>query len=132
MEELFGAMASFGITTNDAPYFLPPFEWYNDTIAHWTQMLGFQLVNFTPGTRSNADYTWPELVNYRSSETILQSIIDYEQKHPAGLNGFILLMHIGTDARRSDKFYYRLPALLSFLKKKGYQLVRMDELLEEG
>lgn len=126
------AMASLGITAKDAPYFLPPYEWYNDTIVHWAQMLDFQIVNFTPGTRSNADYTWPELPNYRSSEAIYQSIVDYEQTHPAGLNGFILLMHIGTDDRRTDKFYYKLPALLSYLKNRGYQFVRTDELLREN
>ena len=66
--------------------------------------------------------------NYRSSDTIYQSIIGYEQKH--GLNGFILLLHIGTDARRTDKMYNRLGGLLDYLKQKQYNLVRVDELLK--
>ncbi|HTL07730.1 MAG TPA: glycoside hydrolase family 9 protein, partial [Chitinophagaceae bacterium] len=48
-----------GITTARAGVFLPPYEWYNDSIAAWTKNLGLQLVSFTPGTRSNADYTYP-------------------------------------------------------------------------
>ena len=45
---------------------------------------------------------------YRSSDEIFDSIMNYEAKNPNGLNGFILLMHIGTDPRRTDKFYNRL------------------------
>lgn len=123
------AMFTFGIQAADASYFLPPFEWYNDTIAAWTRQLGIRLINFSPGTRSAADYTWPQLPNYRSSRAILQSIRRFERTAPAGLNGFILLLHIGTDPRRTDKFYRKLPALLRFLKVRGYLPVRVDELL---
>lgn len=126
------AMLPFGIQTNDAFYFLPPYEWYNDTIAAWTSQLGLQLINFSPGTRSAADYTWPQLPNYRSSRAILQSIRDFERRSTAGLNGFILLLHIGTDPRRTDKFYQKLPVLLRFLKARGYHPVRVDGLLKEG
>jgi peptidoglycan/xylan/chitin deacetylase (PgdA/CDA1 family) len=92
--------------------------------------MNLQLINFTPGTLSNADYTKPDEKNYRSSETIYQSIINYEQKHASGLNGFILLMHIGTDAKRTDKFYSRLPQLIQYFNSKGYQFVRIVVLLK--
>jgi endoglucanase len=123
------AMAQYGIDIKKASYFLPPYEWYNDTIAAWTKDLQLQLINFTPGTRSHADYTTPLDKNYRSSEEIYKSIIDYENTKPWGLNGFILLMHIGTDPKRTDKFYHRLPDLIKHLKAKGYQFQRVDKLL---
>src|SRR5262249_28821246 len=53
------AMASFGIRQADAGYFLPPYEWYNDSISAWTRQLGLQLINYTPGTLSHTDYTVP-------------------------------------------------------------------------
>ncbi|TMI79623.1 MAG: hypothetical protein E6H10_15105 [Bacteroidetes bacterium] len=105
-------MRSQGINTDKTKYFLPPYEWYNDSIATWTTDLGMQLVNYTPGTLSHADYTTPADKNYRSSEVIFDSIVDYERSHVGGLNGFILLMHIGTDPKRTDKFYNHLPRLL--------------------
>jgi peptidoglycan/xylan/chitin deacetylase (PgdA/CDA1 family) len=123
-------MARFGIKKSDAPYFLPPYEWYNSAIAGWTKNLGLTLVNFSPGTRSTADYTYPGMTSYRPSDEIYKSIMDYEAKDPHGLNGFILLVHIGTDPRRTDKFYNKLDVLISELENKGYQLVRIDELLE--
>jgi peptidoglycan/xylan/chitin deacetylase (PgdA/CDA1 family) len=125
------AMRSFGIEKKDAPFFLPPFEWYNSTITAWTKAQGLHLINFSPGTRSAADYTFPEMnERYLSSEKIYRSIIDYEVKDPDGMNGFILLIHIGTDPRRTDKFYDKLDELIDELKKKGYRFVRIDELLE--
>jgi peptidoglycan/xylan/chitin deacetylase (PgdA/CDA1 family) len=130
LENNYAAMLSFGIQKKQAQFFLPPYEWYNDTIAAWTKELGLQLISFTPGTRSNADYTTPAMKNYRSSAAIMESIGQYESRHTTGLNGFILLLHIGTDAARTDKLYRQLPQLLSMLKEKGYDLVRVDELLQ--
>lgn len=123
-------MQSFGIAKKEARYFLPPYEWYNDTIAAWTNALGLQLINYTPGTLSHADYTTPDASNYRSSSTIWNSIESFEIKHVTGLNGFILLVHIGTDPKRTDKFYHQLPSLIQWLKKKGYKMVKIDELLK--
>jgi endoglucanase len=120
----------FGIPAFSAHYFLPPYEWYNDSIASWTKQMNLQLVNYTPGTISHADYTVPGEKNYRSSDSIYQSIVRYEQTHPSGLQGFILLMHIGTDPKRTDKLYSRLPDLIQWLKHNEYQLVRVDELLK--
>ena len=51
-------------------------------------------------------------------ETIYNSIIDYERSKPAGLNGFILLMHIGAGPGRTDKFYTRLPKLIEIFEAK--------------
>jgi endoglucanase len=127
----YDAMAKFGIKKSDAKYFLPPYEWYNKTIADWTGQEGLQLINFTAGTRSNADYTYPALGKaYRGSDEIYQSIVDYEKNSVNGLNGFILLLHIGTDPRRTDKFYDRLPMLLKFLKNKGYKMGTINDLLK--
>jgi peptidoglycan/xylan/chitin deacetylase (PgdA/CDA1 family) len=119
-----------GAKKKEIKYFIPPYEWYNDSIARWTEELNMQLVNFSPGTKSTADYTWPELKNYRSSEEIYKSIIEKEKSDANGLNGFILLLHIGTDARRTDKFYNKLDDLLKELKKKGYESSSIDDILK--
>lgn len=124
-------MKRFGITKQDAEYFLPPYEWYNSAIAQWTRNMDLHLVNFSPGTLSTADYTYPEMgTRYRSSDVVYRSIMDFEEKAAAGLNGFILLVHIGTDPRRTDKFYYRLEELLEELQDKGYAFRRIDQIME--
>lgn len=123
-------LKKLNIDKKQARYFLPPYEWYNDTIASWTKGVNLQLVNFTPGTRSNADYTFPEMGSrYVDNNTVMKSILDYEQNKKNGLNGFILLTHIGTDPKRKEKFYTRLPFLITELKSRGYRFLKIDELL---
>jgi peptidoglycan/xylan/chitin deacetylase (PgdA/CDA1 family) len=123
-------MRRFGIEKENAGFFLPPYEWYNDTIAAWTKEMGLELINLSPGTLSAADYTTPEMKNYRDNETIYNSILDYEKNRVSGLNGFILLLHIGTDPKRVDKFYVHLPGLLRILKAKGYHFQSINQLLK--
>ena len=119
----------FGIPRPQIRYFLPPYEYYNQEIVGWSKELGLTVVNFTPGTRSNADYTGEAEKNFVSSQVIFDSIVAREKKDLKGLNGFMLLVHIGSGPGRADKFPARFGELLDYLSGKGYQLVRVDELL---
>lgn len=121
----FKEMLRFGIRKDDAPFFLPPFEWYNEEIAGWTTGLGLKLINFTPGTKSNQDWTIPTGSYYFSSDSIYNSITRFEATTTSGLNGFFLLTHFGTHPERTDKFYEILDDLLLYLRQKGYNFVRL-------
>ncbi len=122
------AMKDAGLRIDSPKYFKPPYEWYNNEISQWAKNVGVQVVNFTPGTTSNADYTTPDMNNYRSSQEIYDSILFFEKKE--SLNGFMLLIHIGTHPDRTDKLYDKLDVLINELKKRSYELVRIDELLK--
>jgi endoglucanase len=125
----FAEMERFGVAREPGHLFIPPYEWYNDEIAGWTRELDLTLFNFTPGTSSNADYTTPSMPEYLDSRTIYGRVLAYEKNDPRGLNGFILLVHIGTDPERTDKFYLLLGDLIRDLKARGYAFARVDELL---
>lgn len=116
-------------TSAPVRWFLPPYEHYDAEIARWTEALGLRLVNFTPGTRSAADYTGEAARNFVSSEAIFRSILDREQSDPHGLSGFLLLLHLGAGPERADKMHLRFAALLEELSVRGYRFVRLDELL---
>ncbi len=120
-------LAEAGIEYEKAPFFIPPYEWYNKEVAGWAKSLGIQIVNFTPGSGSNADYTTPDMKNYKSSQEIYERIMEYEAKN--GLNGHLLLVHLGTHPNRTDKFYNRLDELIRALKRKGYKFVPLEELI---
>ena len=116
------AMEKFGITKNHAPFFLPAHEWHNDSISSWCKEVGIQVVNYTPGTLANADISVPEMrFNYFSTNEIYNRILQVEKKQ--GLNGSILVFHLGSDKQRQDKFYPRLYSLLIELSKAGYDFV---------
>jgi peptidoglycan/xylan/chitin deacetylase (PgdA/CDA1 family) len=113
-------MAEFGLNPSQQTVFLPPYEWYNAQSVDWCRQLGLKVINFTPGIRSNADYTTPDMASYRSSETIMNDIKTFEKTNQGGLNGCIVLIHLGTAPERTDKFYNRLGELIIWLQKKGY------------
>lgn len=118
-------MERFGIAFKDAPYFLPPYEWYNGEISAWCGQIGIRLVNMTPGLATNADYTFPSMGReYRSSDDIEKALFAAELNGARGLNGAILLVHAGANPEREDVFYVRLHSILRQLKKKGYSFAR--------
>ncbi|MFN8356169.1 MAG: polysaccharide deacetylase family protein [Spirosomataceae bacterium] len=118
----FEVAAAFGVQKSESRLFMPPYEWYNQTIVNWCREIGLEVVNLTPRTATNADYTTPSMKNYRSSETILNQLFAFEQKDSQHLNGAILLIHLGTDPERTDKLYLRLEELIQHLWKLGYRL----------
>ncbi len=124
------AMEQLGINTKQVKYFIPPYEWWNDSVATWTNWRGMQLFSFTPGTFTNADYTWPEMGNAYKSSEFLMNKINLLSDDTKNFKGSILLIHIGTDPRRKDKLYNQLGDMIRLLKKKGYQFKRIDQLLE--
>ena len=130
MESNLKRIASFRVPRKSVRYFLPPFEHYNQEIVDWSGEMNLRLVNYTPGSRSNADYTGEAEKNFVSSARIFDSIVEKERTDPRGLNGFILLLHIGAGPGRQDKFASRFEDLLNFLQERGYALVRIDSLLE--
>jgi endoglucanase len=129
LENNLQAIEAFGVRRGDVRYWVPAYEWYNAEIAAWSAGLGLTLVNFTPGTRSNADYTGEADRNFVPSQRIYDSILAREREDPDGLNGYLLLLHVGAGPGRADKMHHRLGSLLDDLSARGYRFVRVDELL---
>lgn len=122
-------LARFGLTRAACRYFVPPYEHYSAHIAAWARDAGLTLISFTPGTRSTADYTGEADRNFVSSDAIFESILRREREDARGLNGFLLLLHLGSGPGRADKFHRRFGELLDALRARGYRFVRVDELM---
>lgn len=117
-------LEKYGIDREEVTWYLAPYEWYNAKIVEWTKDQGMNLLNFTPGIGTQADYTTPGMANYRSSDQLMEGILKFESADANGLNGVIMLIHPGTDPQREDKFYHRLDQLLQKLITKGYTFSR--------
>src|SRR5690606_15831672 len=132
IEENYKLLQPWRITKKESSYFLPPYEWYNSTVNDWANGNGLKIINFTPGIRTPADYTWPEMGSkYLDNERIFKSVEDFMNKDQYGLNGAIILIHAGTDPKRIEKFYNKLPEMIELLTNKGYTSVTIDKLLNE-
>lgn len=128
MLKSYNTMASFGICKEKAPYFIPPYEYYNSKVNGWAHEMGLQIINFTPGTGTNADYTTPDMgERYKSSAQLYKRLLNFERQHT--LNGHFLMIHFGTHPSRTDKFYTLLPKIIKTLQHRGYTFVSVEEML---
>jgi peptidoglycan/xylan/chitin deacetylase (PgdA/CDA1 family) len=123
------AMKALGLPVHTPHLFVPPYEWWNDSIAAWSRRKGLTVFSFTPGIRTNADYTFPEMgTAYKSTNWILQWLKESVEREPHKWNGAVILVHAGTDPRRKDKLYNRLREVIQYLEQKGYRFRRLDAL----
>ena len=116
-------LKKYGVDISKVHYFLSPYEYYNKETVRIIEALGQTVVNFTPGLRTAADYTTPDMPNYKSSQELIDQLFAYEAEK--GLNGSIILIHPGTEDSRTDKLYLRLDEIIRYLKGKGYVFERL-------
>jgi endoglucanase len=126
LENNYRELAKFGISKKEASVFLPPYEWYNDSISLWTKQMGLKLVDNSSGTITAQDWTVPDGKPYYPSDFLMNDFLKYEKEK--GLNGYILLIHPGTDPRRTDKFYLRLDTILKYLESRNYSFHSFSEI----
>lgn len=116
-------LANFGINRASAGWFLPPFEWIGPQQADCLRdSLGLEIINPTPAIETYRDYTTPDMAEYKSSDEMIKQLFSHEQAE--GLNGSIIIFHLGTQDVRTDKLYNHLPEILDSLSSLGYRFAR--------
>lgn len=121
----------FGVDRSKVRYWVPAYETHNEEIVAWSKGLGLTLCEFTPGIGAS-DWTPDDHPAFRPSQEMLARIWNFDDIDPHGLNGVLLLLHLGAGPRRTDKFFYLLDELLEGLQQRGYECVRLDDLLESN
>ncbi len=123
-------LAEFGVKLEDAKFFIPPYEHFTPEIVEWTRARGMILFNFSPGTRTNADYMEDTDPRYVPCEEMVASVMKKEATDPDGLNGFMMLIHVGAGPKRTRcHLYDHMGAMIDELARRGYTFVRVDEML---
>jgi peptidoglycan/xylan/chitin deacetylase (PgdA/CDA1 family) len=119
-----------------APFWRAPYGEHNAEIRQWAAELGYRHVGWTRGR------SWQESMDtmdwvadttskaYHTSEEILSHLMKMADEETNGINGGIILTHLGSHRRDGDHFYTVLPRLISGLREKNYALVKISELAE--
>ena len=115
----------FGVTREASRWFLPPYEYYNQACVHVIESMGYQVVNYTPGTATPADYTIPSMKSYRSSQELIDRLYAFEKSET--LNGALLMIHPGVQEARTDRLFDRLGEIIRHLKRKGYRFCSLAD-----
>ncbi len=116
-----------GIPLREPIYFIPPFEWYNSLHVRWASERGNLLFTFTPGSGSHRDWIPESHPQFQPSAKLLEGILSYEREQADGLNGHLLLLHLGSE--RKDKMASQLDRLVQELQQRGYAFLKVDQLL---
>ncbi|HWH69496.1 MAG TPA: hypothetical protein VNT26_08935, partial [Candidatus Sulfotelmatobacter sp.] len=122
-------LTPLGLDRKTPRFFLPTRDQINSATAQRASDCGLTMIAGTPGTLSSATATVEGTPEFASSQAILESILAREQQDPSGLNGYLLLFQLDSGARGSDKFPAHFGELLEALRQRGYEFVRVDELL---
>jgi peptidoglycan/xylan/chitin deacetylase (PgdA/CDA1 family) len=130
VEEHLSLLAEAGVSRSEMRFFLPTSDQLNSTVVEHGREYGMSMITGTPGTLSLRTTTGEGAKGYASSQVILESILNRERSGKNGLNGFQLLFQLDSGTRQSDKFYARFAELLDALQNRGYEFVRLDELLK--
>jgi len=123
------ALGAIGALTREKRvYFIPPYEYYNGDQVKWAEKLDLVLFNLSPGCGSSRDYIKEGAPHFVTTQKLYDDILAYEKKDPHGLNGYLLLLHLGSG--RKDPFHPMLGPLCDELSKRGYEFERVDQLLK--
>ena len=118
-----------------APYWRAPFGEHNAEIRAWAAEAGYRHISWTRGAGTAEDLDTRDWVAdrssriYRSREEIATRILEFGHGRPEGINGGIILMHLGSN-RKTDRPHEALPQLLRTLQSQGYRIVTISELLD--
>lgn len=123
LDRNFAELARFGVSRDSALYVLPPFEWCNAMHGEAYKKAGYKPVQPSPGILTYRDYTTPDMKEYHSSERMLTQLYEFERKK--GLDGVMLILHLGTQSIRADKLYHHLPSIIDSLTTLGYKFARL-------
>ena len=99
---------------------------------------GWIHINFTEGFNTNdwATRDYPQIFN--PPEKIVEKILNSADNSPYGLNGVIILLHLGTLRKPEDKMTAKIPSqnntylgfLIDEIHKRGYKIVKITELIK--
>jgi len=138
VEELTGPehlLSKLGDGLRFAPLWRAPFGEYNQEICEWALSLGYIHIGWRQGGswRTNLDSNdW--VVNesspaYKTPQEVFDKIVNIART-PGGLNGGIILMHLGTErTQRSKQVHTILGKLIDTLRDMGYKPVTVSTLL---
>ncbi len=115
-----------------APYWRAPYGEINKELTGWALEAGYVHIGWTRDYKNRMTLDTLDWVNEKGSKNyytaveIKDRILAFdESKH--GLNGGIILMHLGT-RRRSDKAVSVLPELIDEVRMKGFSFVKVSRM----
>ncbi len=114
-----------------------PYGEVNAEILRWAHELGYRHVGWTRDyTRSLTLDSLDWVINHRDKNyqpggKIVDRLLSFERNSRDGVNGGIVLMHLGTQRQLDDSVALHLPRLIDEWRDRGYRFVKVSTWLPE-
>ncbi len=122
-----------------APFWRAPYGEKNREICQWARQFGYLHIGWKQARywRQNFDTNdWvpdPETPGYYTPEETLIKFNALANLQPHGMNGAIILMHLGTVRKeKKEQIHLIIGTLIDQLHEKGYEFVPVSVLLKES
>ncbi len=112
---------------NMAPFWRAPFGEFNRQIVSWAAEAGYRNVYWTPHLDT---LDWVADVKksiYHSPQFILRRLLRHADRQPYGLNGGVILMHLGSERPQSQRLDVVLDQIIEGLKERSYTFTTVDK-----
>ncbi len=110
-----------------SPYWRAPFGEFNGQILGWAKAAGYRHVYWTPHMDTLDWVASPSDPLFRTPAQILQGLLGRDKADPHGLDGGIVLMHLGSERESGMEADRILPGLIEGLRQKGYTFGTVNE-----
>ena len=110
------------------PFWRAPFGEFNPEILTWAAEAGYLHIHWTHGFDTYDWVTDQSSRLFRTPEQLEQKIKQQEARRSHGLNGVIVLMHLGSH-RNNNHAFKMLPDIFAWLRQKGYTITKISDLL---
>ena len=124
---------------NILPVWRAPYGEINSRLCRWAHDCGYVHIGWRQGRRwrDNLDSNdWvpdEETPGYHSPDEVYRKVMDLARSKPYGINGGIILMHLGTQRKDAQKQVHRiLGKMIDDVRALGYTFVTVSQLLRES
>ncbi len=109
------------------PFWRAPFGEYNGQILKWAADAGYRHVYWSPRMDTLDWVSDASNPLFRSPDQMLAKLLKQAQGSPEGLNGGIILMHLGTEREGENRADTMLEGLITQLAGEGYSFASVKE-----
>jgi peptidoglycan/xylan/chitin deacetylase (PgdA/CDA1 family) len=124
---------------NLSPFWRAPYGETNNEINKWALNCGYLHIGWKQARRWKDNYDtndWvpnPETPGYYTPQQVIDKFSILSEKKPYGMNGAIILMHLGTVRKNENQQIHTiLGTIIDSLQKKSYEFVTISVLLEKS
>jgi peptidoglycan/xylan/chitin deacetylase (PgdA/CDA1 family) len=122
-----------------APLWRAPYGEYNEQLCSWARAAGYFHIGWRQGRSWSEGFDTNDWVpdsatpGFKTPEEVFTKIVTLANTKPYGINGGIILMHLGTERKnREDQVHLKLGMMIDSLRSLGYTIVPVSEMINRS